>query len=114
MQAPLAAIGFLLALWSWWSGSGWAWLLGGVLIFAVIPFTLIVIRPTNNLLMSDQIEISSPEAAHLLRRWGRLHAVRSALSLLAFLVFLFALGRGPGSFGTWLNQAINSSLLLLG
>jgi hypothetical protein len=95
MQAPLAVIAFLLAVWSWWAGDGSAWLIGGMLIVAVVPFTLIVILPTNRRFQSDQLDISSTEAAHLLRRWGRLHGVRTILSFTAFLVFLFALSWRP-------------------
>jgi hypothetical protein len=91
MQAPLAVIGSGLALWSWWAGGGAAWITGGILIFAVVPFTLLVIFPTNKMLLNEQLDISSADAARLVRRWGRLHAVRSLLSLSAFVLFLIAL-----------------------
>ena len=91
LQAPLAALGSLLAFLSWWLDRDLAWLIGGVILLAVIPFTLVVIFPTNKKLESEELDLSSAQAEHLLRLWGRLHAVRSALSLLAFLVFLFAL-----------------------
>jgi hypothetical protein len=90
MQAPLAAGGSALAFAAWWLGGGAAWALGGVLLLAVVPFTLLVIMPTNTRLLSDRLDRSSPEAEHLLRRWGHLHAVRSGLSVAAFVVFLLA------------------------
>ena len=93
MQASLAIVGSLLALASWWIGKDVAWLLGGVLLFAVIPFTLVVIFPTNKELESDKLDVSSAQPERLLRRWGALHAVRSGLSLVAFVIFLFALQR---------------------
>ncbi len=92
MQAPLAVVGSLLALASWWAGGGATWLLGGLLLLAVVPITLVVIMPTNRRLQSETLDRSSAEAERLLRRWGGLHALRSALSLLAFLSFLLALG----------------------
>ncbi len=91
MQAPLALIGSLSALISWWSDRGLAWLIGGLLLLLIIPFTLVVILPTNKRLESQDLDLSSEEAGCLLRRWGRLHAVRSILSGAAFLVFLFTL-----------------------
>jgi hypothetical protein len=91
MQAPLAVIGSLLALACWWAGAGSAWLLGGLLLLAVVPITLVVIMPTNKQLQSETLDRSSAEAERLLRRWGGLHALRSGLSLLAFLSFLLAL-----------------------
>lgn len=95
LQAPLAGLGSVLAFLSWWLDKDSAWLVGGVIFLAVIPFTLVVIFPTNKKLESDKLDLSSVRAEHLLRLWGRLHAVRSGLSLLAFLVFLFALAHKP-------------------
>jgi hypothetical protein len=91
MQAPLAAIGSLAALVSWWFDRGLGWLIGGLLLLLIIPFTLVVILPTNRRLESRELDLRSEEAGTLLRRWGRLHAVRSILSTLAFVIFLFLL-----------------------
>lgn len=95
MQASLAAVGLAAALVAWVQGRGMSVLLGGVLLGAVIPFTLVVILPTNTRLLDPGLDRSSPEAAVLLGRWGRLHAVRSALGALAFGVLLWHLA-GPG------------------
>ena len=42
MQVSLALVATLAGLGQWLSGAGIAWLAGALLIFAVIPFTLIV------------------------------------------------------------------------
>jgi Domain of unknown function (DUF1772) len=94
MQAPLALMGSLFALLSWWLDGGLGWLIGGLLLLIIIPFTLIVISPTNKRLESKDLDLSVDEGGVLLRRWGRLHAVRSILSSVAFVVFLLAL-TGP-------------------
>ena len=91
MQGPLAAIGSLAALASWWFDRRFGWLVGGLLMLLIIPFTFIVILPTNKRLESRELDLRSEEAGDLLRRWGRLHAVRSILGLAAFVVFLFLL-----------------------
>ena len=91
MQAPLALIGSLSALIAWRFEGGRAWLVGGLLLLLVVPLTLLVILPTNRRLESQELDLRSEEAGRLLRRWGRLHAVRSILSGAAFLVFLSAL-----------------------
>jgi hypothetical protein len=91
MQVPLAMIGSILAFISWWLEKDSSWLIGGVLLLAVVPFTLIVILPINKMLENDKLDSSSAQAEQLLRRWGRLHAVRSGLSFFAFVIFLFAL-----------------------
>ncbi len=60
------------------------------MLLAVIPFTLIVIFPTNKQILNPSLDKNSELASQLLSRWGRLHAVRSILSLLSFLIFIFA------------------------
>jgi hypothetical protein len=58
---------------------------------SVIPFTLIVILPTNKQLLSPTLDKRSAQTGQLLPRWGVLHAVRSALSALALLLLLYLL-----------------------
>jgi hypothetical protein len=84
MQASMAAIGLLAGVAAWLSLRHIALLIGAVLLGAVIPFTLLVIRPTNAQLLAPTLDVSSPAAAGLLARWQRLHAVRTVLSLAAF------------------------------
>ncbi len=88
MQASLAALASAAAIAAWLGSSKPAWLLGGILIVAVVPFTLFVILPTNKKLLDPSLDRNSETARQLLIRWGRLHAVRTVLSLAAFLVFL--------------------------
>ena len=94
MQASLAAAGLVAACLAWARGGGALVLVGGVLLGAVIPFTLLVILPINQRLQDPNLERGSAEAAALLRSWGRLHAVRSVASGLAFGVLLCDLARG--------------------
>ena len=91
MQAPLAVVGSFAALTSWWFDRGLSWLIGGLLLLLIIPFTFIAILPTNKRLESRELDLRSEEAGYLWRRWGRLHAVRSILSGVAFVIFLLRL-----------------------
>ena len=93
MQAGLAALGLLAAVAAWARGSGWPALASGVLLGAVIPFTLVVILPTNKRLLDPRLDPASAEAAALLERWGRLHAVRSVASGIAFVLLTWHLAR---------------------
>jgi uncharacterized membrane protein len=88
VQPLLAAVGSLSALAAWLMGASVWWLVGGVLLVAVIPYTLIVVFPTNNKLLDPDIDNDPDLARRLLIRWGRLHTVRSAMSLAAVLVFM--------------------------
>jgi uncharacterized membrane protein len=91
MQALLAALAFLAAVAAWVIDSKSAWLVGAILIVAVIPFTLLAILPTNKKLLAPSLDRNSDSARQLLIRWGRLHMVRTLLSLMAFAVFQAAL-----------------------
>ena len=90
MQASLAALGALAAIAAWLLGASSLWLTGGLLLGAVIPFTLIVILPTNKRLLDPSLDKDSELAEQLLHRWATLHAVRTALSLASFPTFLYA------------------------
>src|SRR5687767_1139592 len=87
MQAALALTGCLAGLAAAWQRGDVPVLMAAVLLGAVIPFTLVVIFPTNARLLDPALDPVGPEASGLLSRWGRLHAVRSALSGLAFVMF---------------------------
>lgn len=91
MQAPLAAVGLIAAVLARAQGRGIPVLVAGALLGLVIPFTLIVILPTNKRLLDPALDRRSAEAAALLARWGHLHAVRSALGALAFGVLVWHL-----------------------
>jgi Domain of unknown function (DUF1772) len=91
MQVPLAVTGCITGAWSAWL-FGDAWLaFGAILLIAVVPFTLLVILPTNKRLLDPSLDARGDRAAELLTRWGRLHAARSVLSTAAFVSFLIRL-----------------------
>lgn len=91
MQVLLAAVSFISSLSAWLMHAGSNWLIGGILIVLVIPFTAIFLLPTNNILLSDSLNKDSDYARSLLLRWGQLHAVRSVLSLASVIIFLLSL-----------------------
>jgi uncharacterized membrane protein len=91
VQPVLAAVGFLSAIAAWLMGGSVWWLVGGVLLVAVIPYTLIIVFPTNNKLLDPNIDKNPNLARRLLIRWGRLHTVRSVMSLATFLAFMLLL-----------------------
>jgi hypothetical protein len=89
LQVTLAAVCLLSSIAAWLGGATFWWVVAGVLQVSVIPFTLIVILPTNKQLLSPTLDRRSAQTERLLARWGRLHAVRSVLSALALLLFLY-------------------------
>ena len=95
-QVSLAGLGFLSALVAWRLRSDSRWLVGGGLLVSVVPFTALAILPTNKRLLDPATANDMDLAEKLLTRWGKLHAVRSVLSLAALLLFLFLLGNRRG------------------
>ena len=92
-QVSLASVGFLSALVAWRLRLDSRWLIGGGLLVSIIPFTPVAILPTNKQLLDPETANDLELAERLLTRWGRLHAVRSVLSLASLLTFLFLLGK---------------------
>ena len=90
MQAGLALISLILGLWAWMKVDV-AWLLAGALLVgAAIPFTLVVVAPTNRRLGATADDGAGAESRALLERWGRLHAVRTGLGVAAVAAYFAA------------------------
>jgi Domain of unknown function (DUF1772) len=94
LQASMAIAGLVLAVGGWYHTGHWPLLVGGLVLGAVVPFTLLVIYPTNHRLLASTLTPESPEAEGLLRQWGRLHAVRTGLGILGFAIMLAGLRHG--------------------
>ena len=91
MQVILAALGLLFSIAAWLAGAAFSWVIAGALLGSVIPFTLIVIMPTNKQLLSPTLDRRAIETERLLARWGKLHAVRGVLSAVSLLLFVYLL-----------------------
>lgn len=94
MQAPLALTGLAAGVAAWLLGGGVGWLVAGLLIGAVIPFTFIIIMPTNRRLLSLAPESEAAQVKRLLQRWASLHGIRSVLGLAAAVICLWQLTSG--------------------
>jgi hypothetical protein len=90
MQAPLAIIGALLGVIAGWQTGDWRWLIGGAIILLNWPYTFLVIMPVNNALLALDETGNDPRGRALVEHWGRLHAGRTALGMLATIIFLWA------------------------
>jgi uncharacterized membrane protein len=89
MQPVLAFLGFLGGSAAWFTGAGAWWLLGGLIMASLFPFTIIMMLPINKELNNPSLDQESPRAAELLTQWGNLHRLRALAGLVAFLLFLF-------------------------
>jgi uncharacterized membrane protein len=93
MQASLAIGTLVLAVLDWSRRGDLLILAGGLVVGALVPFTLLVIFPTNRRLLDPALSRTAPEAAALLRRWGRLHAVRTIGGVAGFALMVLSLAR---------------------
>ena len=89
-QAALAIVCFVCGVSLALLTQPWVWLLGGILVGAVVPFTLVFAMSTNRLLLDESKHLDAHALESLLAKWARLHAVRTVLSLLSFLALLSA------------------------
>lgn len=94
MQAPLAIVSLLAGVVVWLQGGDVWWLVAALLVGAVVPFTFLVIMPTNHKLLAPGRDLASAETRELLVRWGQLHAVRSMLSTAGTLIYLWQVLQG--------------------
>jgi uncharacterized membrane protein len=90
MQASLAIVAGIAGLVRWLQSGDVLWLYGAAAILAVVPVTLLVILPTNKRLLEPTRDLASDETRALLVTWGRLHAIRSVLSLMGSALFILA------------------------
>ena len=69
------------------------WLAGALVLLAPWPYTLLVIKPVNDQLKAADPDGAGAQSRALIERWGRLHAGRTALGVLATAIFFL---RGDG------------------
>ena len=94
MQAPLALLSGVFGVLAFFQAYDWRWLLGAALIVANWPYTLLIIKPTNEQLEATPADQANETTRGLIEQWGRLHAVRGVLGLAAMAVYLWASSRG--------------------
>ena len=90
MQATLAMVSGLLGLAAFYVEQHPAAVLGGVLLLANWPYTMLVMAPNNKALASTPDQDAGPETRARIIRWGKLHAVRTALGIAGASAFVFA------------------------
>ena len=70
MQASLAAIGFGLGAAAWWMTGDLRWLVGGLILLAGWPYTLLIIMPTNRVAQGHRAQCGQRHFAGAARTLG--------------------------------------------
>jgi TM2 domain-containing membrane protein YozV len=86
MQVILALGGAVAAIAAFYFGNGVSSLVAGIVLATVIPWTLIVIMPITRQLMDETRTSETRDTDVLLKKWGRLHNVRTVAGLLALAI----------------------------
>ena len=90
MQIALALVGFVAGSLAWYNSENVWWLIGGVFLISVVPITLILIKPINDVLLNPDNDPESEDTQKLLLKWGPKHWIRTVISGIAFLLYLYA------------------------
>jgi len=88
MQASLAIVGGFFGAVAFFATFEWRWALGALVLLVNWPYTIFVIMPTNQRLMNTPAGAATAETRRMIERWGLLHAGRSALGVIATLIFM--------------------------
>jgi uncharacterized membrane protein len=91
LQAPLALVSLLSGVTVWLLGANVWWLVAALLVGAVVPYTFIVVMPTNHKILEPGRDLTSAETRELLQKWAKLHGVRTTLSLAASVIYVWLL-----------------------
>lgn len=90
LQITLAVGGTLAGIFQWYLVRDSLWAIGAALLFFVIPFTVVVLKPINDQLLDSDSKRSDAQTEDLLSQWAPRHWVRSIVSGLSFAVYLWA------------------------
>jgi hypothetical protein len=90
MQSTLALLAGGFGLLAAWQTKDWRWIVGAVLILANWPYTLVVINSTNKRLGAIPENEASATSRALIVAWGKRHAVRTGLGIVAALAYVWA------------------------
>lgn len=90
LQITLAIVGFVCGVVAWFYGAGRLWLVGALFLISVIPITLVFLKPGNDKLLNPENDPASAQTRMLLESWGPKHALRTAVSGVAFVLYVIA------------------------
>ena len=88
-QVSLSTTGTLSSLLVYYLSKEKNYLYSSLILLSITPYTLVFMMPTNYNLMDPGNDRSSERTKNLLKKWGRLHAVRSLLGLAAVSFLLY-------------------------
>ena len=89
VQVLMAILSILSSTTLWFIRNQVAWLLVAGLMLSIIIYTLIVMLPTNKLMLRKDIDKSAASTKALLDKWIEFHTLRTLLSFVAYMIVLY-------------------------
>ena len=86
LQLVLVAVGVLSAIAAFYAGRGVSVFVAGIQLAIVVAWTLIVVMPVNRQLLDPARVSTTPDTDVLIKKWGRLHMIRTIAALLSLAV----------------------------
>lgn len=83
LQIVLASVGVFSAVLAFYLGRGVSVFVAGMLLAIIVGWTLIAVVPINRQLLDPARVSTTPDTDVLLKKWGRLHLIRTIAALLA-------------------------------
>jgi len=83
LQIVLVTVGVLSAIAAFYLGRGVSVFVAGMLLATVVAWTLVAIVPVNRQLLDPARVSTTPDTDVLLKKWGRLHLIRTIAALLS-------------------------------
>lgn len=93
LQGALTVVAGLAGLGAAWALRDARWAVGGVLMLANWPWTLLMVAPTNAALLATAAEAAGPDSRALIAHWGLVHSGRTALATAALVLYLWSVAR---------------------
>ena len=83
LQIVLATVGVLSAIAAFYVGRGVSVFVAGMLLAIVMVWTLVAVMPVNRKLLDPARVSTTPDTDVLIKKWGRLHLIRTIAALLS-------------------------------
>lgn len=89
LQLGLSIVVMVVSLAVSYLSGNWWWFIGSVVLQVSGPYTIFVLMPVNNRIMTEGADIHSDQMTRDLGSWGNLHLPRTLIAGAIFILFAY-------------------------